>query len=113
MIRRTCSLLVLLAAGALQPAHAACEYPAELDLPDGSTASEAQMKAANQAVKDYMAAVESYLACLDDEEKALGDAVTAEQKSVHTARHNAAVDALNTVATRYNEQVKIYKSRAK
>jgi hypothetical protein len=60
-----------------------------------------------------MAAVEAYLACLDDEEKALGETVTDEQKSVHTSRHNAAVDALNAVAARYNEQVQIYKKRSK
>ena len=56
--------------------------------------------------------MESYLACLDDEEKALGDAATDEQKKVHTAQHNAAVDALNAVAARYNEQVQIFKKQA-
>ncbi len=113
MTKPFCSILAILAAGALQPASAACNYPAEVSVPDGGTASEAEMKAANQAVKDYMAKVEEYLACLDEEEKALGDMVTDEQKSVHTAKHNAAVDALNAVAARYNEQVQIYKKRAK
>jgi hypothetical protein len=49
---------------------------------------------------------------LDEEEKSLGEAVTDEQKNVHTARHNAAVDALNAVAARYNEQVQVFKKRS-
>lgn len=113
MTRFTRVLLALTVAGAMQSAGAACTYPPEVDIPDGKTASENEMKAANAAVKEYMAAVEAYLACLDEEEKALGDAVTEEQKSVHTARHNAAVDALNAVAARYNEQVQIYKKRGR
>jgi hypothetical protein len=70
--------------------------------------SSSERKAAAASVKDYMAKVEEYLACMDDEEKALGDTVTDEQKKVHTEKHNAAVDALNAVAGRYNEQVKAY-----
>jgi hypothetical protein len=107
----TRSLLALVVAGTLQAANAACEYPPEVSIPDGSTASEEEMRAANQAVKKYMTDVESYLACLDEEEKKLGDAVTEEQKAVHTSRHNAAVDALNAVAARYNDQVQIFKKR--
>jgi hypothetical protein len=104
--------LSLVAASALalpQLAAAACSYPAEISIPDGKTASEAEMAAANATVREYMAAVESYLACLDEEEKSLGDTVTDEQKKVHTAKHNAAVDALNAVAGRYNEQVQAFK----
>ena len=105
-------VLPLLATATLvvpQLAGAVCNYPPQVDVPEGKTASEAEMKAANAAVKDYMAAVESYLACLDDEEKSLGDTVTEDQKRVHTEKHNAAVDALNAVAGRYNEQVQAYK----
>ena len=95
----------------LQPDGAACEYPGEISIPGGASATEAQMQAANQAVRQYMAAVESYLACLDEEEKALGASVTDEQKKVHIQRHNAAVDALNAVAARYNEQVQAFKKK--
>lgn len=111
MTRSTAILLSALAMIAMQPAMAACEYPGEITLPSGASATEAEMKAANQSVKQYMAAVESYLACLDEEEKAIGDTVTEEQKKVHTQRHNAAVDALNAVAGRYNEQLQIYKKK--
>lgn len=111
MTRLASILLSAMALALLQTAEAACEYPAEISVPNGTTATEAEMKAANQAVKQYMAAVESYLACLDEEEKALGSSVTEEQKKVHTARHNAAVDALNAVAGRYNEQLHAFKKK--
>ena len=104
-------MFALIAFAGLQSAQAACTYPQGTDVQDGKTATEAQMKEANMAIKDYMAAVESYLACLDDEEKALGDAVTDEQKKVHTSKHNAAVDALNAVAADYNAQVQLFKKR--
>lgn len=106
-----CALALLLAGPGL--AAAACDYPPEVAIPDGNSASEEDMRAANAAVREYMAQVEAYLACLDDEEKALGDTVTDEQKKVHTARHNAAVDALNTVAGRFNEQVRLHKARSR
>ncbi|MCC7328637.1 MAG: hypothetical protein IT484_00610 [Gammaproteobacteria bacterium] len=111
MTRLASVLLGALAAAMLQPAGAACEYPGEISIPGGASATEAQMQAANQAVRQYMAAVESYLACLDEEEKALGASVTDEQKKVHIQRHNAAVDALNAVAARYNEQVQAFKKK--
>ncbi len=103
--------LGILAATALQSALAACEYPGEISIPDGASATEAEMKAASQTMKQYMATVESYLACLDEEEKGLGDTVSEEQKKLHTQRHNAAVDALNAVAGRFNEQLRIYKKK--
>jgi hypothetical protein len=79
-------IITVLAFLALQASAAACTYPPEIEVPDGRTATEAQMREANKAIKDYMAAVDSYLACLDDEEKALGDAVTEEQKKIGARR---------------------------
>ena len=93
-------------------ARADCAYPKEITVPDGNTATEAEMKAAFADIKKYNADVESYLACMDEDEKKLGDTVTDEQKKLHVERHNAAVDALNAVAARYNEQVQIFKKRA-
>lgn len=109
MTRLARTLTAVLAAFGLQAAEAACIYPPEVNVPEGKTASKEQMTAAGGSVKEYMAKVEEYLACLDKEESDLGDAVTDEQKAVHTAKHNSAVDALNAVAARYNEQVKEFK----
>lgn len=94
-------------------AQAACNYPAEITLPGGKTATEEQMAAGQKAVKEYLGALEAYQVCLDDEEKALGEAVTDEQKAVHVKRYNAAVDAMNAIAARYNEEVRNFKARKK
>ena len=34
-------------------------------------------------------------------------------KAIHTKRHNAAVEELESNAARFNEQVKVYKAREK
>jgi hypothetical protein len=102
-------MFAIVAATSLQAAQAACTYPAEVKIPEGASATKEEMVTANSAVKDYMGKVDEYLACLDKEETDLGEAVTDEQKQLHTSRHNAAVDALNAVAARYNEQVQAYK----
>jgi hypothetical protein len=107
---KPCRIFLALAALVVSAsAEAACNYPAEIKLPDGRTATKDEMMAAGASVKEYMGKVEDYLACLDREEAELGEAVTDEHKQVHTARHNNAVDALNSVAARYNEQVQAYK----
>lgn len=109
MTRLANILIALIAATGLQAAQAACTYPTEVTIPEGKSATKEEMVTANAAMKDYMAKVDDYLACLDKEEADLGDAVTPEAKQVHISKHNAAVDALNAVAARYNEQVQAYK----
>ena len=109
MTRLTSYLIAILATAGFEAAQAACIYPAEVTIPPGKSATKDALVAASSAVKEYMAKVDEYLACLDKEEADLGETVTEEQKQIHTSRHNAAVDALNAVAARYNDQVKEYK----
>ena len=52
----------------------ACEYPERPSLPDGSTASKEQMIAAQTSVKAFLAAVDEYLICIEEDEK---DAIAA------------------------------------
>ena len=47
----------------------ACDYPERPTLPDGNTASKDDMIAAQTAVKAFLAAVDEYLVCLEQEEK--------------------------------------------
>lgn len=47
----------------------ACEYPERPTLPDGSSASKEQMIAAQSSVKAFLAAVDEYLTCIEQEEK--------------------------------------------
>jgi hypothetical protein len=96
------------------PAHAACEYPADVALPDGAKATEAEMNAAATVVKKYIADMDAYMACLDTEQAALPvEQQTPESKALHVKRHNAAVDAEEAVAARFNEQVKAFKAASK
>jgi hypothetical protein len=103
-------------------ANAECVYPKEpSNTPDGATATQDQMVEGMKAVKEYNAQVTAYLACLEQEMnariEAAGPDAPAEQveqiKAIHTKRHNAAVEALEQHAARFNEQVKTFKSRDK
>lgn len=103
-------------------ASAECSYPkSPSGLPDGSTATQDQMVVGMKAIKEYNAAVSSYLECLESEmntriETAGADAPAdqVEQiKAIHTKRHNAAVEELESTAARFNEQVKVFKAREK
>ena len=103
-------------------ANAECAYPKEpANMPDGATATQDQMVEGMKAVKEYNTAVTTYLDCLEQEMnarvEAAGPDAPAEQieqiKAIHTKRHNAAVEALEQQAARFNEQVKVYKTRDK
>lgn len=117
------ALLAFAATAALSAgaAFADCPYPTAPDkLPDGATASLQDMLAGQKAVGEYNKSVNDYVACIDKElEDALakaGDKIKPEQKAdmqrVETQKHNAAIDQLQTVADRFNEQVKVFKAKS-
>src|ERR1700733_6829935 len=87
--------LAILTAG---PVHADCPYPAPPDkIPDGNTAS-----------LDEMVTVEKAVAKGGDK---LSDKQKADLDHMETQRHNAAVAQLQSIADRFNEQVRIYKAK--
>jgi len=104
------------------PAHAACTYPKDPGaMPDGGSATMDQMKAAQQSVKAYNAAMDEYLKCLDDESPKATDItadMTPDQKKQiqkkmeeNAKKHNAAVSDEEAVTARFNDQVKAYKAK--
>jgi hypothetical protein len=113
---------VLLAMGTA--AQAACVYPqAPQSLPNGSQATEAEMKAANAQVKEYSKSVqEVYLPCLEQEKNEsiaaldnMDPEYTAKKTSVEAIqakKHNAALDELQAVAARWNGEIKAFKEKA-
>lgn len=112
------ALALLMAAAA----NAECTYPKEpSNMPDGATATQDQMVDGMKAVKEYNNQVTEYLSCLEQEMnarvEAAGPDAPADQieqiKAIHTKRHNAAVEALEQQAARFNEQVKVFKARDK
>lgn len=119
---RILSGLMLTALFAVGHANAECVYPkAPASMPDGKTATEDEMIAGMKAVKEYNAAVTAYLNCLETEMQAriaeAGPEAPADQiaqiKSIHSKRHNAAVEELEAHAARFNEQVRAYKAKSK
>jgi hypothetical protein len=120
---------VVLCAG--RAAYADCSYPPAPDhIPDGNTATMQEMVAGQKAVKEYDKAINAYVACLQlEHDSAVSDAVkqaggnkdklSKEQKdslardeAVEVQKHNAAIDQLQGVANRFNEQVRVFKAKS-
>jgi len=85
-------------------AFADCTLTDPPAVPDGKTASEADMVAAQQAVKSYVAVTQEYLACLEFESKGRsgGD---------WTRKYNQAAEQMEKLATQFNRELKAFKSR--
>jgi opacity protein-like surface antigen len=113
---------VLAAAALASAAHADCSYPqAPSQIPDGNSATLAQMLSAQKAVQVYNQQMNAYLSCIqlerDSRVAQAGDKLTKEQKqeleAIEVQKHNAAVDQLHSVADQFNTQVKIFKAKGK
>jgi len=106
-------------------AHAdeSCTYPgAPASVPDGATATKEQMIAAKNDTARYNTEMNAYLDCLKLKTDALPlpkdpKKLTAEEKKQEDQRkilvqkNNAAVDELQAVVGRFNEQLKAYKAK--
>ena len=112
--------MALTAALMAATAYADCPYPPAPDkLPDGASATLEEMIAGQKAVKAYDKAINDYVACIDRELDAAitkgGDQLKPQQKAdmqhVEAQKHNAAIDQLQNIADRFNEQVKVFKAR--
>ncbi len=108
-------LLSLLSA----PFAMACDYPTRAKIVSGATATKDEMIASQKSVKAYMAAMDKYLTCLEEEEKAAraelvepDEQTLQERDEMHTKKHNAAVEEMEIVAAEFNEQVRAYKAQS-
>lgn len=88
----------------------ACENPPIITVPDGATATMDQLLQAQAEVKGYIAAMETYLACLTEELSSAGENAPAEFKSMMATRHDTAVSEMEAVAQAFNDQVKAYRA---
>ena len=116
-------LTLVFALGSAAQAQATCTYPRTPDaLPDGNTASKEQMIAAKNEVQRYNTEMNAYLDCIkleidaatpkDPSKLSKDDKAKAEQQEkVLTQKNNAAVDELQAVVGRFNEQLKAYKAK--
>jgi len=115
------SLVITIAAAiiAISPAALGCDYPKRVNIPNGGTASKEEMLAGQRAIKDYMAAMEMYLGCIEQQEEAtvttmpdLTEEERAARSSNLTKKHNAAIEEMELTAARFNEAVRAYKAQS-
>ena len=117
MTRLTLALIALAASGA---AEATCIYPRAPDkVPDGNTATYEEMVAAQKAVQQFNEDINSYNTCLDLEMVTLEKSGNydenrlTELRAMQAKKNNAAVDEVQAIADRFNEQLRIFKTRDK
>ncbi|HTD75679.1 MAG TPA: hypothetical protein VK652_19270 [Steroidobacteraceae bacterium] len=119
-------LTLVFAFGLAAHAQATCSYPAApATPPNGNTATRDEMVAAKHDFDRYNGEMNSYLDCLNLEmdaqpkDKDLSKLSPDEKKKADQAakvlvqKHNAAVDELQAVVGRFNEQLKIFKAKQK
>ena len=89
------------------PAYADCQLPpAPSKIPDASSATEQEMVSAMDTLKQYNGDVNVYLKCLEFEEKQ--NHMSASDRE---SKHNSAVASLEKFAAKFNEQVRVFKSK--
>lgn len=106
----------------------ACDYPERPTLPDGSTAAKEDMIAAQTDVKAFLAAVDEYLLCIEQEEKdaieALPEIDESDEEAVASReaeikrrddllskRFDAANEEKFLFGEKWNQQVRAYNAR--
>jgi hypothetical protein len=100
---------VALAAALLCPAraHADCLLPAPPShIPDGDSANQQEMLAAMRTFKQYNDDVAEYTKCLEFEQRQ--NRIT---NDAQVMRRNIAINQLEIIVARFNEQVRRFKAR--
>ena len=112
--------LTLLAAAFSVPAMADCSYPkAPTKIPDGNVAALEEMVAAKKSVEGYNKEMDAYLSCIKLEQDGAvekgGASLSEDQKkqiaAIYAQKNDAAVDELQGIAARLNEQIRVYKAK--
>ena len=94
-----CALAALTPLTVSAQAPTCVEPPAAPDAPNGTTATRDEMRAAQEAIKVYNAAVTAFSACIH-------------QTKGDTTKSNEHVRRLETVANRFNAALREYKQRS-
>ena len=85
-------------------AMAECTIGPAPDVPNGATASAAEMAAGQQALKAHVVETQEYLECLEAVSRG---SFTAEI----TARYNEAADQMSELSLRMNAEIRAFKAR--
>jgi len=113
------ALLALATAG---PAWANCSFPKSPErIPDGNTATLEEMQETQKAVKQFDTDVGAYQNCLEAEHKTAMDKDSAtlsevqkkDRERILNQKIGAAGAEVESVANRFNEQVRVYREKTK
>ncbi|WP_119677303.1 hypothetical protein [Indioceanicola profundi] len=85
-------------------AMAECTLSSAPQIPDGASATDAEMVAAQQAVKSYLTETQEFLGCLEAESRG-------RTTSDFTKRYNEASERMEKLAADFNKQLRAFKSR--
>jgi len=114
-MKKTTSIAIGCLLFIIAPLAFACDYPERPSIPDGSTASKDELLAAKQAVNTYLAGVDTYLTCVEDEEKAAVAALDnpdpddlKRRDEMLSKKFDAANDEKALVGEEFNQQVRAY-----
>lgn len=104
MKRLIAAAVLALSVGFATGAQANCTLSEAPQVPDGKTASEAEMVAAQQAIRVFVTETQEYLACLQNEGRGRsgGD---------WTRRYNEASSQMEKLANEFNKQLRAFRSR--
>ncbi len=98
----------------------ACDYPERPHIPDGAAASKDQLLEAKAGVQTFIAAVDEYLTCLEDQEKAAVAELenpAPEELQRRNDMLNKKFDAANEekalVGEQFNHQIRAYNQKLK
>ena len=96
----------------------ACDYPERPHIPDGATASKDELLVAKAEVQGYVAAVDEYLTCVENEEKAAVEEMddpSAEEiqrrDEMLSKKFDAANDEKALVGEQFNQQIRAYNKK--
>lgn len=102
------------------PVASACDYPRRASIADGATATKDEMIVSQKSVKEYMAAMDEYLTCIETEEADIVASLDSpetnnlqQRESILAKKYNAAIAEMEIIAAEFNVQVRAYKERAK
>ena len=88
-----------------------CQYPKQPEIPNGRTASEAELIEAQGNMKAYMSEGDEYIACITSVEESWGDDASDEQRAIIVLFNNKVVDDMQAVADLFNSAVRAYKGK--
>jgi len=92
-------------------AYAACEMPALVAaIPDGAQAAEEDLLAAQVEIQAYVAAMDVYIACQNEEMSESGDNASADYLFLMTSRIASARAEVDQVASDFNDQVNAFRA---